>query len=79
MLDKEKRYKNMEALNYSLLIGIIDLSELCNTEGEKKSKKMLFLAEIVQLVCTVNLKNIYKILKPVYMFFNTKDKENLNE
>lgn len=43
-------------------------------ENMKKPKKVLFLAETVQLVCTINHHNIYKILKPVYIFFDPKDK-----
>lgn len=87
-LDDEQKYSKMEAMHFSFLIGVINLADIGgNGEQEdsknkgkgKRDKKILLFAETVQLVCTINQRNIYKILKPVYIFYNPKDKESLNE
>jgi hypothetical protein len=71
---KEHRQLNEESYNqgtphlFSCLIGIIDLS----------GKKVLLLAQEVSLVGCIGNRDIFKITKPIYLFYNQEEKKNLN-
>ena len=60
---------NFTPYYYSLFIGIINLD----------NKKILLLAEEVELICTIEKRDIFKIIKPVMIFYNPKNKYELNE
>jgi hypothetical protein len=65
---------NEEAYNqgvphlFSCLIGIIDLA----------GKKVLLLAQEVNLVGCIGHRDIFKVTKPIYLFYNQEEKKSLS-
>lgn len=42
-------------------------------------KKIMMMSEEVLLVCTISKRDIFKITKPIFLFYNPLDKKSLSD
>lgn len=61
--------KDFTPYYYSLFVGILNLA----------NKKILLLAEEVELICNIKKRDIFKITKPILIFYNPQNKYELTE
>ena len=66
---KEEEYKHLQPHHFSCIIGILDLN----------GKKIIILAEEVRIIGSIGQRDIFKIAKPIYLFFDPKDKKIITE
>lgn len=61
----EERYNGGKPHYFSCLIGILDIH----------GKKVLLLAEEVCIVGTIGQRDVFRVVKPIYLFYNPLDKK----
>jgi hypothetical protein len=66
---KEEEYKLLQPHFFSCMIGILDLN----------GKKVIILAEEVKIIGSIGQRDIFKVTKPIYLFYNPQDKKLLTE
>lgn len=66
---KEEEYKHLQPHFFSCLLGILDLN----------GKKIIVLAEEVRIIGSIGQRDIFKITKPIYLFYDPQEKKILTE
>lgn len=66
---KEEEYKSAKPHFFSCLIGILDL----------RGKSIIILAEEVTIVGSIGQRDIFKITKLIYLFYDPLEKKTLTE
>jgi hypothetical protein len=66
---KEDEYKSLQPHFFSCLLGILDLN----------GKKIIVLADEVRIIGSIGQRDIFKITKPIYLFYNPQEKKIITE
>ena len=66
---QEEDYKGFRPHYFSCLIGVLELN----------AKKVLILAEEVNIIGSIGQRDIFKITKPIYLFYDPQEKKSLSE